>query len=187
MAEDRQNIGVAVREKRGVPIYATNPSIPHSDSISKRRKSRIGNDQKGLVIDGIGEVLGQGAAVFYEMEEVDNTRFVKMFLEGIKQVVGLSKTGLSVFELVYLQMQERHNHDTVGLSYDLAKTLIKDMTERTYSRGLKELLDREILFKSLIDGVFFVNIRYMFNGDRLAFVKGYKRKMDKTKQVQQAE
>ena len=27
-----------------------------------------------------------------------------------------------------------------------------------------------------MDGVFFVNIRYMFNGDRLAFVKGYQRK-----------
>jgi hypothetical protein len=27
-----------------------------------------------------------------------------------------------------------------------------------------------------MEGVFFVNIRYMFNGDRLAFVKGYQRK-----------
>ena len=29
---------------------------------------------------------------------------------------------------------------------------------------------------ALIPSVFFVNIRYMFNGDRIAFVKAYKRK-----------
>lgn len=31
---------------------------------------------------------------FYEFEEVDNTRFVKLFLEGVKQATGLSKAGL---------------------------------------------------------------------------------------------
>ena len=52
----------------------------------------------------------------------------------------------------------------------------RGINERAYRRGIKELLDREFLFKSLMDGVFFVNIRYMFNGNRLAFVKGYQRK-----------
>jgi len=27
-----------------------------------------------------------------------------------------------------------------------------------------------------VDGVYFVNIRYMFNGDRLTFIRGYKLK-----------
>jgi ornithine carbamoyltransferase len=31
----------------------------------------------------------------------------------------------------------------------------------------------EFLYRSPSDGVFFVNIRFMFNGDRLAFVKSY--------------
>jgi hypothetical protein len=39
---------------------------------------------------------------------------------------------------------------------------------------LRELLEKEFLFRSPYDGTFFVNIRFMFNGDRLAFVKGYK-------------
>jgi hypothetical protein len=38
------------------------------------------------------------------------------------------------------------------------------------------LLEKEFLFRSPYDGTVFVNIRFMFNGDRLAFVKGYKRK-----------
>jgi hypothetical protein len=53
------------------------------------------------------------------------------------------------------------------------------LTERTYHRGLRELLDRQFLFKSPIDGIYFINVKYMFNGDRLAFIKGYTRKNTK--------
>jgi len=31
------------------------------------------------------------------------------------------------------------------------------------------------LLRTPYEGTFFINIRYMFNGDRLAFVKGYAR------------
>jgi hypothetical protein len=48
----------------------------------------------------------------------------------------------------------------------------------TYRRGLRELLEKEFVFRSPNPGLFFVNIRFMFNGDRLAFVKGYKLKKD---------
>ena len=46
----------------------------------------------------------------------------------------------------------------------------------TYWRGLRELLEREFLFRNPNPDLFFVNIRFMFNGDRLAFVKGCKLK-----------
>jgi hypothetical protein len=47
------------------------------------------------------------------------------------------------------------------------------ISDRTYQRGVRELLEKEFLYRSPSDGVFFVNIRFMFNGDRLAFVKTY--------------
>lgn len=50
------------------------------------------------------------------------------------------------------------------------------LTPVTYRRGLRELLEKEFLYLTPYQGLFFVNIRYMFNGDRLAFVKGYQRK-----------
>ncbi len=58
----------------------------------------------------------------------------------------------------------------------LAKTLGLDIPERTYRHGLRQLLEREFLYESLVDGLYFVNIRYMFNGDRLTFIRGYKLK-----------
>jgi hypothetical protein len=172
-----------LRSKRGFIRYEKNPSIPDAQSIAKRRPVRIGNEQKGFVIDGAGEVIGQGAAAFYEFEEVDTSRFVKLFLGGIKQAAGLSKAGLSVFELVYRQVQNNPGTDQIGLSHELAKRSGLELSERVFRNGLRDLLEREFLFESLIPGVFFINIRYMFNGDRLAFVKGYKRK-NATSQVQ---
>jgi len=99
----------------------------------------------------------------------------------MKQAAGLSKAGMQVFELVYRQMQEKPNADEIALSLHLAKTLGLNIPERTYRHGLRQLLEREFLFESLVDGVYFVNIRYMFNGARLAFIRGYRLK-DASKQ-----
>ena len=85
----------------------------------------------------------------------------------------MTKAGLAVFELVYNQSQERPGQDTITLSI-----LTSGMKKTAYYSGLRELLDKEFLFRSPYDGTFFVNIKFMFNRDRLAFVKGYKRKQD---------
>ena len=174
MTEMRQAAPLVIREKQGIPVYAANPSVPAADSIAKRKQRRIGNEQKGLVIDsGSGEVLGRGAAVMYEWEEVDQERFVKLFIGGLKKAAGLSKTGLQIFEVVYHQMRQNPNSDTVQLSLWNAEKFIKGINDRTYQRGVRELLKHEIIYRSPHDGTFFVDINCMFNGDRLAFVKGY--------------
>lgn len=177
MAEIGQKSALVVGERQGVPVYATNPSVPNTDDIMKRKAVRFGDDKRGFVVDnGTGEVLNVGGMGFYEFEEVDASRFVKMFLDGIKNVSGLSKAGLTVFEHVYREVQAHPGMDEVKLSYFTASQHIAGLTERTYRRGLRELLDREFLYRSPVEGVFFVNIRFMFNGDRLAFVKGYRLK-----------
>ena len=164
-----RNEVLAVAEKRGIPVYLSNPSVPSREEISRPRKAQIGNDQKGLIInDGSGEILGIGGALVYEWEEVDKERFVKLFLAGLKQAAGLTKSGLAVFELVYNAIRETPGEDTVRLS-----VMTSGMKKTTYYDGLRELLKKEFLYRSPWDGVFFVNIRYMFNGDRLAFVKAY--------------
>jgi hypothetical protein len=123
-----------IGERRGVPVYTANPSIP---------------------------------------AQVDKECFAKLFLAGVKQAAGLSKAGLAIFEVVYNLLRESPNSDEVKLNLYVASDQIGDIAERTYQRGLRELLDKEFLYRSPSEGVFFVNIRYMFNGDRLAFVKAY--------------
>lgn len=71
---------------------------------------------------------------------MDSDRFVKIFLDGIKQACGLSKSGQALFELVYKQMRDKHGNDNIELSQFLAQD--HGMNERTYRRGLRELLER---------------------------------------------
>jgi hypothetical protein len=174
MAENSQNVLPAIRQKRGVTIYTSNPSVPSKDEISRTRRTQFGNDRKGLVIDdGTGEILGRGGAYMYEFEEVDKERFVKLFLDGVRKTAGLSSTGLMIFELIYNQVRENPNSDEIKMSFMVAQDRLPKIAERTYRRGVRELLDKEVIFRSPVEGVFFVNIRCMFNGDRLAFVKAY--------------
>lgn len=72
---------------------------------------------------------------------------------------------------MYSQLQTKPGQDPITLSI-----LTSGMKKTAYYNGLRELLEKEFLFRSPYDGAFFVNIHFMFNGDRLAFVKGYKRK-----------
>ena len=83
----------AISEKRGIKVYLTNPSVPEKGAITRPRRRQIGDEHKGLVIDdGSGEVLGRGAAIAYEWEEVDSERFVKFIPRwpeaGVRAVKG---------------------------------------------------------------------------------------------------
>jgi len=176
MAELAQ--GNLVATKRGMPVYRVNPSIPPSNGLATRRKRfEVPGGKAAVIVDNTsGEIKGIGGVGFWWQEEVDASRFVKLFLEGIKQACNLSKSGMQIFELVYHQMREKPGNDKIELSQYFAHD--RGLNERTFRRGLRELLEKEFLYRSTSDGVFFINIRFMFNGDRLAFVRTYHLKSD---------
>jgi hypothetical protein len=158
-----------IAARRGMPVYLTNPSIPEKSDITRSRKRQIGDEHKGLVInDKSGEVLGPGVAIAYEWEEVDTERFVKLFLSGVKKAARLSKAGLIMFEMVYNYLRDKPGSDKIELSF-----LTAGKSKKVFYDGLRDLLEKKFIFHSPVDRVFFVNIQYMFNGDRLAFVNGY--------------
>lgn len=176
MTETRQITAFAANQvstKRGFPVYRTNPSVPLANGLTTRNKRfQVPGGKAAVIVDNSsGEIKGLGGLGFWWDEEVDSSRFVKLFLDGIKQAADLSKTGMQVFELVYHEMQANPGSDEIKLNQYLAKD--HGISDRTYQRGVRELLEKEFLFRSQSDGVFFVNIRFMFNGDRLAFVRSY--------------
>ena len=159
--------------KHGLPVYRVNPSVPSSDNLATRHKRfEVPGGKAAVIMDTTsGEIKGIGGLGFWWQEEVDATRFVKLFLDGIKQACNLTKSGMLVFELVYHQMREHPGHDKIELSQAYAHD--RGLTERKFHRGLRELLEKEFLYRSTSPSLFFINIRFMFNGDRLAFVRTY--------------
>lgn len=159
--------------KHGIPVYRTNPSVPSANDLPSRvKRFDVPGGKAAVIIDNSsGEIKGIGGIGLWWQEEVDQERFVKLFLDGIKQATGLSKTGVQVFEVVYRQMQQNPGRDEIKLNPFIAKDY--GLNERTFRRGVRELLVKQFIFRTTSDGLFFVNIRFMFNGDRLAFVRTY--------------
>ena len=171
-----------VVSRKDLPEYEVNPSIPVASKNARIGTRRITNKtgDKALIVSEGGEVLAP--AGFYETVEVDQTQFVKLYLGGVKMFNDLSASGVRVFELVYKLLLKTPNTDSIYLHRKVTK-----MAKTTFERGLTELVSKEILFKSVIPYQYYININYMFNGNRLAFIKEYRLKasIDEPRDVQE--
>jgi hypothetical protein len=171
---------MAVLKRRGFPIYQTNPSVGSFPVRIKRSDVKAGQSVY-MVAPGSGDVIGRGAFGFVEEKEVDSEEFVKVYLEGLRKYGELKRAGALIFEFVYRELsgKEAKDKDTIMLNYLLANRWKPDLTERTYFRGMNELLAKEFLYRTMAADVYFVNVRFMFNGDRLILAKSYRRKQPK--------
>jgi hypothetical protein len=164
-------------EKRGHQLYESNPSLSASLPIKVKSKkpSKMG---QSYMISRDGEVLAEGAIAFVEEHEVDTEQFVKIYLAGIRQYGQLTKSGATMFEYIYEQMsgKDAKDKDTVAVNYLLAQRWRESLSRRTYDRGISELLDKNFIFRTFMSDSYFVNVRYMFNGDRMVLAKSYRRK-----------
>lgn len=161
--------------RRGVQLYKTNPFIGVAAINTKQGVKRITNktgDKMLVVSENTGEVFG--GAGFWQAQEVDKTQFVKLYVNGVKAFKELTGAGTKVFEVFYLEVQKQIGKDRVYLSYSAINHDITPMSSATYDRGMRELLAKKFLAPTVVQGWFYINPDYVFNGDRLAFVKEFR-------------
>ena len=161
--------------RRGVAVYTENPFFYEVSTRTRRVSNRRGDMM--LVNSSTGEIQSQIAG-FWESEEVDSTQFVKLFVNGVKALKELTSSGTKVFEILYLEVQKNIGQDKVFLSYGLIKQEITPMSKATYSRGLSELIEKKFLAATEIQGFFWLNPDFVWNGDRLAFVKEFRKRKE---------
>lgn len=159
----------------GKVIYETNPSIVGNFPIRIKPKQQKKGVQAYMVSQGTGDVIAQGSFSFVEEIAVDEAQFVKIYLDGIRQHTQLTKAGAELFEFVYREMSglKGKDKDTVIINLLLAQRWKPALSKRTYERGINELLEKEFLFRSLAADMYFINIRFMYNGNRINKVKSY--------------
>ncbi len=158
----------------GHPIYEVNPSLPNHLLLKTPRspsqltgigRNWMSNQETIHVVDDS-----------FKTSELDCERFVKFYLDGIRQYAQLNQQGANLFEFVYEQLssQAAHNQDTICLNYVLANKWRSNLARRSYSRGIAELLNKEFLFRSMVNDVYFINVRFVFNGDRSALINTHR-------------
>lgn len=158
--------------KKAMPEYEENPSLPVASRSARIGQKRIPNKagDKLMVVNDNGEVIA--GAGFHEIIEVDQSQFVKFYVGGVKLFNDLGAPGVKVFELLYKVILKSPNIDKVFLH----PKQVPRMSRATFDRGVVELLAKEIIYKSTLPGHYYINVNYLFNGDRLALVKEYRLK-----------
>jgi hypothetical protein len=138
-------------------------------------KKVAGKDGMSLVVadSGTGEIVAPVG--FHQVVPVDRTQFVKMYIQGVRALQGLSLAGVKVFELIFEAVQKYPGTDKIILHFmDTVEDGKPKIPRATFHRGLRELLDKQFIYESLTPNVYWINVTYMFNGDRLAFIKEYR-------------
>jgi len=170
--------------KRGLVRYEHNPFIANAVTNSKHGFKRITNkagDHMMVVNENTGEVVTPtGGAGFWQIQEVDRTQFVKLYVNGVKAFKDLTGAGTKVFEVLYLKVQEAIGKDFLYLSFIEVDQQITPMSKATFMKGMKELILKGFIAESMVMNKYFLNPDYMWNGDRLAFVKEYRKKSKNT-------
>lgn len=167
----------------------SNPLLEPQEVSVKKRWVKTGTAEE-LVSTATGEVRQTSA--IYTVDERDDASFVKVFAAGVAAAFDLGRTASRVFQLV-LQEYERAPMrqgfaESIELSWfnDGLCGRKVDMSEKTFQRGLKELLAKQFLAPRS-PTTFWVNPALFFKGDRVKFITEYRRKgpASKPQQIQE--
>ena len=109
-----------------------------------------------------------------QKKEVDKEEFIKLFTSQIKVYFDLTKTAHKIFLIILALYQKEIGKDYVLLTckkaQNVAKTLDFELSAPIFYRGIKELVEKKIIAKSVDKIVFYINPAVFFNGDRARFV-----------------
>jgi hypothetical protein len=166
-----------------------NPLMEPRQVNVKKRYVRTGKTEE-LVNSATGEVSHVSA--IHQVEERDDAEFVKVFAAGVSAAYDLNRTAQRVFQAVLAEYERtpmtRGFADTVELFWFGNGLSGRDigMSEKTFQRGLKELLGKGFLAPKS-SSIFWVNPSLFFKGDRVMFIKEYRRRVIKEDQSKREE
>lgn len=153
----------------GIKIkYDKNPLIVPKELVFKEKTVKIGSARELIDVE-TGEV--SNVTAIYQRKIVDSERFAKIYLDGLSKTFGLTKTALKVFQVILKSCEK--DSDQIYLNFALASKIDEQMIERTYHRGLLELLKNGYIAYSDLPNKFWINPHLFFNGDRVKFITEY--------------
>lgn len=155
-----------------------NPLIEPQEIVIKKKYVKSGLAQETLV-DLDGQV--RAASVIRQIEEKDDAHFVKVFAAGVAAMYELNRTAARVFQAILQEYERtplsRGYVDSVYLAWfdDGLNGYDIGMSDKTFQRGLKTLIEKNFLAPKS-PNQFWINPALFFKGDRVLFVKEYRRK-----------
>lgn len=168
-----------IKDLRNLDYSPDENPLLNPSTIRVKKKHVSTNLTTRLVNPETGEV--EALSKIHTIEEKDDEHFVKVFAAGVAASYDLTKTASRVFQAI-LAIYEKTPlsngfADSVYIAWfgeGLSGHAI-GMSEKTFKRGLKQLLEKGFISPKA-PNMFWVNPALFFKGDRVAFIKEYKRK-----------
>ncbi|HDR9180251.1 TPA: hypothetical protein QDB06_000775 [Burkholderia vietnamiensis] len=121
---------------------------------------------------------------------VSEKQFLKVYIAGNSVLASLKHSTKALFEFVFFQIQQRDSYNKTFISFSFSKYMeyceengFDNISEKSFYRARKELLEKEIIAETGSDGVYYFNINYFFNGDRMKVVINYIKVKEEAEQV----
>lgn len=174
--KEPEKLSINLRKLQYSPSF--NPLVEPQTIKARRRLVKSGKTEE-LVNQETGEI--RGVSAIHQIEERDDAEFVKVFAAGVSASYELTKTAQRVFQIVLDQYQRtpmsKGFADYVNLFWfgDGIEGRDVGMSEKTFQRGLKELLAKRFIYPK-DSASFWTNPALFFKGDRVLFIKEYRRK-----------
>lgn len=163
------------KKDRKTPVrFKENPFVKNL-VITKKSKSvavnQIGRENDVFISEKTGEVAGTEVRTW---KTVDDASFIKLFSANISLTFDLTSPGVKALNvLIYAVQSQAINDDKVILDSetleDFLKYTDKKCSSATFSRGINELIDAQIIARQRRGGHFFINPSFCFNGNRIVF------------------
>jgi AraC-like DNA-binding protein len=160
-----------------------NPLVEDNEIRVRQKLVRTRSTPSDLLDPETGEVTA--ATLIHTVETVDEEHFVKVFIDGTKKAFDLTRTASRAFQAILEEYQKEKMSGGYAESVQLywfgdgLNGEALNMSEKTFQRGLKELMQKNFLSPK-IPNVYWVNPNLFFRGNRVAFMKEYRKKVSNT-------
>lgn len=165
--------------------YKENPSIKTAMVNTKKGAKFVfgNNNQTDISIyENNTEELKTLTLDFCAKRVVDKDEFIKIYIHSLPVLSELKNSTKILYQYILYLVHQSIGQDRFYISYkdycervESNKYLVK-VSQATFYRALDELLEKQLLFKSNLTNLYFINIAYVFNGDRLRFITEYQLK-----------
>lgn len=162
-----------INSYREMPTVADNPFVFMMTDVMRfefKSKGAVNGMEKFEITDrGTGEVISgmESNIVFRKKQYVDNQQFVKIYGAQLKIIFNLGYTALKVFGYFMSEMQNFKNSSIVVFDLKACMKFCEYDTHPMVYRGLTELIKKFVICKTDIDGRFWINPQFVFNGERI--------------------
>ena len=173
----RDKISTRRKSRRpGIEVYRENPFWqPMQVQVGKKRITVAG----GVHIsddDNAGEAVRHSG--IHIIEDVDRDQFVKLYTKNMKIFFDLRPTTQKVLMAVLAAIQKFKDADFIFLTWfdveDYSEKHALKISEPSFHRAMRELLEKGFLAESEVPGRFWINPHLFFNGDRMTFVREWR-------------